>query len=69
MDKETIRQEVNNPEMTVLDHPSVNGRDLYQHRRLVQASASRKLGRSLAVVCFQCFLLLWGHTVPFWTVI
>lgn len=57
-DRETIRQEVNNPEMTALDHPIVNGRDLYQHRRLVQASASRKLDRSLAVVCFQCFLLL-----------
>lgn len=55
VDRETIRQEVNNPEMTVLDHPSVNGRDLYQYSRLVQASASRKLSRSLAVVCFQCF--------------
>lgn len=66
VDRETIRQEVNNPEMTVLDHPDVNGRDLYQHRRLVQASASRKLGRSLAVVCF---LHVWGHTVQFWTVI
>lgn len=57
-DRETIRQEVNNPEMTALDHPSVNGRDLYLHRRLVQASASTKLDRSLAVVCFECFLLL-----------
>lgn len=69
VDRETIRQEANNPEMTVLDHVSVNGRDLYQHRRLVQTSASSKLGTSLAVVCFQSFLLLWGHIVPFWVVI
>lgn len=69
VDRETIRQEVNNPEMAVLDHPSVNGRDLHQHKRLVQTGASSRLGRSLAVVCFQSFLLLWGHIIMFWIVI
>lgn len=56
LDRDTIRQEVN-PEMTVLDHPSAD------------TSANSRLGRSLAVVCFQSFLLLWGHIVPFWMVI
>lgn len=60
VDRETIGQEVNNPEVTVLDHPSVNGRDLHQHKRLMQTSASSSLGRCLAVVCFQSFFLLWG---------
>lgn len=69
VDRETIGQEVNNPEMTILDHPSVNGRDLHRHKRLMQTSASTSLGRSLAVVCFQSFLLLWGHIVPFWLII
>ena len=69
VNRETIGQEVNNPEMAILDYSSVNERDFHQHKRLVQTSASSRLGISLAVVCFQSFLLLWEHTVLFWIVI
>lgn len=69
VDRETIRQEVNNPEMAVLDHPSVYGGDLHQRRRPVRTSASSSLGRSLAVECLQSFLLVQRHIVLFWILI
>lgn len=54
VNKETIRQWVNNPEMTILDHSSVNGKDFHQHadecRQALTSSAEMDFQSSLS--CF-----------------